>query len=89
MVEVSNSLFQAEGDVDVAVSTCAEKRKKSCGALHELEPTASVKRIAKVSRNKYLRGVVKIFSASYRCRVDTLLRPKLFLHMISLIKNAL
>ena len=54
MVEVSNSLFQADGDVDVAVSTCAEKRKKSCDALHELEPTASVKRIAKVSRNKYL-----------------------------------
>ena len=36
-----------------------------------------------------IRGVVKIFSASCRCRVDTLLRPIIFLHMISLIKNAL
>ena len=36
-----------------------------------------------------IRGVVKIFSASYRRRVDTLLRSTIFLHMISLIKNAL
>ena len=36
-----------------------------------------------------LRGAVNIFVASYRRRAGALLKPPLFLCMISLIKNAL
>ena len=46
--EVRDALRQADGDIALAVSICASKRRSSVQRLLRREPTASVRRVAEV-----------------------------------------
>ena len=43
-----DALRQADGDIALAVSSCASKRRSSVERLHRREPTASMRRVAEV-----------------------------------------
>ena len=52
--EVKDALRQADGDIALAVSICASKRRSSVQRLLRREPTASVRRVAEVSSGAVL-----------------------------------